>query len=173
MRAHTQVCLVEVSGSVSFVSFCCVCSQDQPQPARPSLSQPGPGPTSRQPGRAAATRQDPARNKRETRSDRVTESHDRQVTCCVTCLVTWASSIFCVTFFSPPPRPSERARTLTVHGQSDNRANSGESLRNPTGCAHASSADFHSAGFNTKQALAFEPSGRASNELHLEIRHRV
>ena len=75
MRAYTQVHLVEVRGSVSFVSVCCVCSQDQPQPARASPSQPGPGPASRQPGRAAATRQGPARHKKETRSGRVTELH--------------------------------------------------------------------------------------------------
>ena len=48
-------------------------------------------------------------------------------------LVRWASSSLCVTLFSPPPGPSERARTLAVYGQSDNRANSGEPLRNRTG----------------------------------------
>ena len=46
--------------------------------------------------------------------------------------MTWASSSFCVTLFSPPPRPPERARTSTVYGQSDNRANSGEPLRKCT-----------------------------------------
>ena len=69
---------------VSVVSVCCVCSQGQPQPARASPSQPGPGPVSRQPDRAAATRQGPARHKKETRSGRVTEPHDWQVTCGVT-----------------------------------------------------------------------------------------
>ena len=90
MRAHAQVHLIEVEGSVSFVSVCCVCwsppgpsrvrttaaSPPGPSqvtagdgfqpPARARPSQPGPAPASRQPGRAAAIRQGPARRKKET-----------------------------------------------------------------------------------------------------------
>ena len=130
----------------------CAASASKPQPVRASPSQPGPRPASRRSDRAATTRQGPARHKKETRSGRVT-SNDWQVTCGVACI--WASSSFCATLFSRPPKPPERARTLTVHGQSDNRAKRGEPLKNRTGFAHASSANFHSAGFNAKQAPAF------------------
>ena len=110
---------------------CVLCVQPgpapEPQPASASPSQPGAGPASRQPGRAAATSQGPARHKKETRSGRVTESHGLVAPF----MVTWASSSSCLTLFFPPPRPFERARTLTVYGRSDNRANS-EEPRNRT-----------------------------------------
>ena len=69
------------TGTVSFVSVCCVCWSPPAQarqapsrvsagdgsqpPARTRPSQPGPAPASRQPSRAAATRQGPARHKKK------------------------------------------------------------------------------------------------------------
>ena len=72
MRAHTQVHLVEVRGSVSFVSVCCVCSQGQPQPARARPSQP----PARQ-GRSHQARPSQAQERNEKwPSGRVTEPHE-------------------------------------------------------------------------------------------------
>ena len=142
-RAAGELTLDVEQKIVSFVSVCCVCSQGQPQsPSQP----PGPAPTaSRQPGRATATRQGPARQP-GTRNGREVAEPQSHMTLWRH-LVTWVSSSFCLTLFSPPPRPFERARTLAVYGRSDNRANSGEPPRKRTGCAHASSANFHSARF--------------------------
>ena len=81
-------------------------------------------------------------------------------------LVTWVFSSFCLTLFSPPPRPPERARTfLAVYGQSGSRANSGESLRNRTGQQRASQAmpktrNRHSVREIAKWAARFELGAR-------------
>ena len=58
MRAHTQVHLIEVRGSVSFVSVC----WSPPGPSRVIVGDSA----SSQPGRAAASRQGPARHREET-----------------------------------------------------------------------------------------------------------
>ena len=102
--------------------------------ARASPSQPGPARASQgqaQPAASQAGRQPPGKTQPGTRKKReVAESQSHMAVW--RHLVTWASSSFCLTLFSPPPRLPERTRTLAVYGQSDNRANSGEPLRKRT-----------------------------------------